>query len=264
MANKLNKSQQRQGRRVLVTAGASGIGKAMADRFAHSGYRVAVLDTDGTALQGIPDDWLSFHGSVADEVTVKVTFTELARNWGGVDAVCVNAGIAGPTAALESIEVGDWNSCLAVNLLGAMLTTKYAAQLMKKRRSGALVYTSSTAGIYGYPYRGAYAAAKWGVIGLMKTAAMELGPSGVRANAICPGAVNGDRMQGVIAHEAKAKGMSEQAIQAGYTMGTSMRSFVDAEDIANLAFFLASSKARLLSGQVIAVDGHTENPNPKL
>jgi len=124
--------------------------------------------------------------------------------------------------------------------------------------------TSSTAGIYGYPNRAPYAAAKWGIIGLMKTLAMEWGPEGVRANAICPGAVEGPRMQGVMEREAAAKGVDAQRIYDGYASGTSMRSLVTAEDIANMAVFLCMPGARLVSGQVIAVDGHTENPDPKV
>ena len=139
-----------------------------------------------------------------------------------------------------------------------------AAPMMVAQRAGAMLLTSSTAGIYGYPNRAPYAAAKWGVIGLMKTLAMELGPHGVRANAICPGAVEGPRMEGVLAREAAAKGSTRDAIYAGYAAGVSMRSFVTAEDVAAMAVFLASPGARLVSGQIIAVDGHTENPDPKV
>ena len=97
----------------------------------------------------------------------------------------------------------------------------------------------------------------------MKTIAMELGPNGIRANAIAPGAVEGPRMEGVLQREAEAKGMTRDQVYSGYAAGTSMRSFVTAEDIANMAVFLGSDAARLVSGQVIAVDGHTENPDPK-
>jgi NAD(P)-dependent dehydrogenase (short-subunit alcohol dehydrogenase family) len=127
-----------------------------------------------------------------------------------------------------------------------------------------VVFTSSTAGQYGYPNRAPYAAAKWAIIGLMKTVAMEAGPHGVRANAICPGAVEGERMEGVLAREAAAKGMTRDQVYQGYASGTSMRSFVEARDIADMAVFLASNAARRVSGQVIAVDGHTENPDPKV
>jgi NAD(P)-dependent dehydrogenase (short-subunit alcohol dehydrogenase family) len=178
--------------------------------------------------------------------------------------LCANAGVAGPTAPVEAVALEDWRACVSVNLEGAFLAAKHAAPLMKAAGQGAMILTSSTAGIFGYPMRAPYAAAKWAVIGLMKTLAMELGPHGIRANAICPGAVEGPRMEGVLAREAAAKGMSRDQVYAGYAAGTSMRSFVEGRDIAEMALFLASERARLVSGQVIAVDGHTENPDPKL
>ena len=178
--------------------------------------------------------------------------------------LCANAGIAGPTNAITDVDLADWQRCVSVNLEGAFLATKYAAPLRQGAGAGSIVYTSSTAGIYGYPNRGPYAAAKWAIIGLMKTVAMELGPKGIRANAICPGAVEGPRMEGVLEREAQIKGMTRDEVYQGYASGTSMRSFVTAEDIANMAVFLGSDKARLVSGQVIAVDGHTENPDPKI
>lgn len=182
----------------------------------------------------------------------------------GLDVLCANAGIAGPTALVEDVALADWQACVSVNLEGAFLAAKYAAPLMKAAGRGAIVITSSTAGIYGYPNRAPYAAAKWAMIGLMKTLAMELGPFGVRANAICPGSVEGPRMEGVLEREAAAKGMTRDQVYEGYAQGTSMRSFVQAADVADMAVFLASDRARMVSGQVIAVDGHTENPDPKV
>ena len=145
-----------------------------------------------------------------------------------------------------------------------MLAAKYAAPMMKAARSGVMIFTSSTAGLYGFPYRSPYAAAKWAVIGLMKTAAMELGPFGIRANAICPGSVNGPRIDRVFEAEAAAKGMTPEAVRAGYAAGTALGSLVDAEDIASMAVFLASDGARMVSGQVMTVDAFTINPDPKV
>ena len=181
-----------------------------------------------------------------------------------LDVLCANAGIAGPTALVEDVALDDWRACVSVNLEGTFLAAKYAAPLMKAARGGVINVTTSTAGIYGYPNRAPYGAAKWAGIGLMKTLAMELGPFGVRANAIAPGAVEGPRMEGVLEREAAAKGMTRDQVYEGYAIGTSMRSFVTARDIADMAVFLASDQARMVSGQVIAVDGHTENPDPKV
>ncbi|MEL6217516.1 MAG: SDR family oxidoreductase [Pseudomonadota bacterium] len=250
--------------RVLVTAGASGIGRAMAGAFASTGARVWVTDVDSTAVEALPPGVRGSCVDVTDEAAMAALFAELAAAWGGLDALCANAGIAGPTAPVEAIALEDWRRCVSVNLEGAFLSAKHAAPVMKAQGAGAIVLTSSTAGIYGYPNRAPYAAAKWGVIGLMKTLAMELGPFGIRANAVCPGAVEGPRMEAVVVREAAAKGMTPEAIRAGYAAGTSMRSWVTADDVAAMAVFLASPAARLVSGQVIAVDGHTENPDPKV
>ena len=129
---------------------------------------------------------------------------------------------------------------------------------MKSQESGLIVMTSSTAGIMGYPLRSPYAAAKWAIVGMTKTLAMELGPFGVRANAVCPGAVEGPRMDRVIANEAAARGESEEAVRQSYVTGVSMKTWVQAEDIANSIFFLASDAGLKISGQILAIDGHTE------
>ena len=171
--------------------------------------------------------------------------------------------LAGPTALIEDQPIDGFRACLAVNLEGAFLAAKGALPLMKRKGKGVILFTSSTAGLFGFPHRAPYAAAKWAVIGLMKTVAMEAGPSGVRANAIAPGCVDGPRIEGVIAREAASKGTAPDAIRRAYKSGTSLRTFVTCEDIAAMALFLASDAARHVSGQTIAVDGHTENPDPK-
>ncbi|MCI5099507.1 SDR family oxidoreductase [Phaeobacter italicus] len=250
--------------RVLITAGGSGIGRAMAEGFAAAGHQVWVTDVNADSLSDLPAGWQASVVDAADEDSVAALFAEVRERWGGLDVLCANAGIAGPTALIEDIALEDWRKCVSVNLEGCFLAAKYAAPLMKAARAGSIIVTSSTAGQYGYPNRAPYASAKWAVIGLMKTLAMELGPFGVRANAICPGAVEGPRMEGVLEREAAAKGMSRDQVYEGYASGTSMRSFVEARDIANMAVFLGSDAARLVSGQVIAVDGHTENPDPKV
>ncbi|MCP5087184.1 MAG: SDR family oxidoreductase [Rhodobacteraceae bacterium] len=251
-------------KRVLITAGASGIGYAMGAAFADAGAEVWVTDIDAGAVENLPEGWRGTCVNVADEPGMAALFDQISGVWGGLDVLCANAGIAGPTARIEDVALADWRTCVSVNLEGAFLAAKYAAPMMKAAGKGAMILTSSTAGIHGYPNRAPYAAAKWAVIGLMKTLAMELGPYGVRANVICPGAVEGPRMEGVLEREAAAKEMTRDQVYEGYASGTSMRSFVEARDIAHMAVFLGSDGARLVSGQVIAVDGHTENPDPKV
>lgn len=250
--------------RVVITAAGSGIGRAMGEAFAAQGARVWAVDRDAAALDTCPADWQRDTLDVADPDAMAALFRRVEAQWGGLDTLCANAGIAGPTAAVEDQDIAGFRACVAVNLEGAFLACKGALPLMKSARKGAIIFTSSTAGLYGFPYRAPYAAAKWAVNGLMKTVAMEAGPFGVRANTIAPGAVEGPRMDGVIAREAAAKGVAPQVIRDGYAAGTSMRTFVEASDVAAMAVFLASDAARRISGQIIAVDGHTENPDPKV
>lgn len=250
--------------RALVTAGAAGIGRAIAEALDAVGAQIWVVDMDASALSACPTAWRRTQLDVTDEDAVAALFEQIKAAWGGVDTLCANAGSAGPTALIEDVALEDWRRCVSVNLEGAFLAAKYTAPLMKAQKSGAIILTSSTAGLFGYPNRAPYASAKWGVIGLMKTLAMELGPFGVRANAICPGAVEGPRMEGVLAREAAAKGTTRDALYEGYASGASMRCWVEARDIGAMAAFLASDAARRVSGQTIAVDGHTENPDPKV
>lgn len=250
--------------KVLITAGAAGIGRAMGVAFAAAGAEIWVTDVDAQALSELPGDWRRAQVDASDEAGMADLFEQIEMDWAGLDVLCANAGIAGPTALVEDIALADFQRCVAVNLEGAFLAAKFAAPMMKAARSGVMILTSSTAGQYGFPNRAPYAAAKWGVIGLMKTLAMELGPFGIRANAICPGAVEGPRMTGVMEREAAAKGMRFDQVRDGYASGTSLGALVTADDIADMAVFLASPGAKMVSGQVIAVDGHTVNPDPKL
>ena len=249
-------------RRVLITAGANGIGLAMAQAFAALGDRVWVTDVDASAIATLPPGIRGMLCDAASEPAMDLLFAEVARDWGGLDVAIANAGIKGPTAAIEEMPLAGWHQCLAVNLDGAMLAARGAARLMKPAHKGVITFISSTSGLYGTPYRAPYVAAKWGVVGLMKTVAMELGPHGIRTNAICPGSVNGPRIDRVIEAEAAAKGMTPDAVRLGYASGTAMKQLADAEDVAEMAVFLASDGARMVSGQALAVDGMTYNVDP--
>ena len=249
-------------RRVLITAGANGIGLVMARAFAAKGDRVWVTDVDADQIATLPMGIVGDTCDAANEPQMQALFARIAAEWGGLDVLCANAGIKGPTSAIEDMPLEEWHQCLAVNLDGAMIAAKHAARLMKPAGRGVMIFTSSTSGLYGTPFRAPYVAAKWGVIGLMKTVAMELGPHGIRANAICPGSVNGPRIDRVIAAEAAAKGMTEDAVRQGYASGTALKRLSDPEDVADMALFLASDAARMISGQALAVDGMTYNVDP--
>lgn len=248
--------------RVLITAGANGIGLVMARAFAARGDRVWVTDVDAGMIAALPPGIRGTLADAASEAAMDLLFAEIAADWGGLDVAIANAGIKGPTDAIEDLALEGWHQCLGVNLDGAMLLARGAARLMKPAGKGVITFISSTSGLYGTPFRAPYVAAKWGVIGLMKTVAMELGPHGIRANAICPGSVNGPRIDRVIEAEAEAKGMTPDAVRHGYASGTAMKRLTDAEDVADMALFLASDGARMVSGQALAVDGMTYNVDP--
>lgn len=252
-------------RRVLITGGGAGIGRVLAARFLAQGDQVAICDANPAALAAFQAEFpaaIAMQADVTDEVDMTAFLDHVAQSWGGIDIVCANAGSGGPAGPIETLHYGDWQACVATSLHGAFLTCRWAARLMKAQGNGVIILTSSTAGLFGYPNRAPYAAAKWAIVGLTKTLAMELGPFGVRVNAICPGAVEGPRMDRVIAKESAASGRSEDETRDLYVKGVSLRSWVSAEEVADTVAYLTSDAARKISGQILAIDGHTETLTP--
>ncbi|MBF9046977.1 SDR family oxidoreductase [Rhodobacterales bacterium LSUCC0031] len=245
-------------RRVIITAGASGLGLAMARAFADAGDRVVVCDVDGAAVATLPKGIRGVQADVTDEAAMNAFLAGVEGDWGGADIVISNAGVGGPAGPIESLDFADWQRCISVNLDGAFLTCRWAARVMRAQGSGVILLTSSVSGLFGFPWRTPYVAAKWGIVGLTKALASELGPAGVRVNAICPGAVEGPRMDRVVAMEAAAQSRSEADVRAGFTEGVALRRFVTADEVAAMALFLASPGAASISGQAMAIDGHTE------
>ena len=247
--------------RVLVSAGASGIGASIAARFRADGARVSICDRDEDAVRIATQNDPGLHavvGDVTDAGDTERWIEAVVGGWGGVDVLVNNAGIAGPTALVEEIDLGAWRDCLAVNLDSHFLMARLVVPYMKKQQSGAIVTISSTAGLYGYGMRTPYAAAKWAVIGFTKSLAVELGPFGIRANVVAPGAVEGPRMGRVIEAEAAQRGVSADVVRQEYVGSQSIPRFVTPSEIADTCAFLASSHASMVNGQVIAVDGNTE------
>lgn len=246
---------------VLITAGANGIGRHMAERYLAEGYHVHVCDRVASLVEEFLASNPSASASVCDisDVTqVDRMFDELIERYGRLDVLVNNAGIAGPTGAVEDLDPAEWDQCIAVDLNGQFYCTRRAAPLLKVR-GGSIVNIASNAALFGFPLRSPYAAAKWAMIGLTKTWAMELGPFKVRVNALCPCSVNGPRIEGVIERDAQARGVSTDEIRRLYQSQSSMRLFVDPEDVANMAVFLCSPAGAKISGQSIALDGHTES-----
>jgi NAD(P)-dependent dehydrogenase (short-subunit alcohol dehydrogenase family) len=230
----------------------------MAGAFRDAGDRVAVCDADPAAVSEVDPAIRAEVADVTDEGAMDGFLGRIEADWGGADVVISNAGIGGPVGAMETLGYEDWRRCLSVNLDGAFLTCRWAARVMKAQGAGVILLTSSVSGLFGFPWRTPYVAAKWGIVGLTKALASELGPHGVCVNAICPGAVEGPRMDRVVAMEAAAQGRSEAEVRAGFTDGVALRRFVTAEEVAAMALFLASPGAAAISGQALAVDGHTE------
>lgn len=251
----------RPGLRVLVTAGASGIGLAIARAFAEVEARVMVCDIDeaalarvtaeNTAIQGVPCD-------VADEAGVEALFREVESRLGGLDVLVNNAGIAGPTGGVAEISPADWRRTLDVNITGMFLCTRLAVPLLRKTKDGVVINLSSVAGRLGYAYRTPYAASKWAVIGFTQSLAKELGPEGIRVNAILPGVVRGERIERVFQARAEALGVSVEQVRASYLEKVSLRRMVEPEDMATMALYLCSEAGRNISGQSLSICGNTE------
>jgi len=245
--------------RVAITAAASGIGLAVARAFAAQGDDVHVCDVDTEAVAAAAAEGLvAAQVDVADLAALDRWIDGVLDRLGGLDVLVNNAGIAGPTALVEDVAAEEWEHCLAVGLTSHYRTCARVIPAMKAAQAGSIVNISSTAGQVGLGMRAPYTAAKWAVIGLTKTLAIELGPYGVRANAICPGSVDGERMRSVIEREAAARGASSEEVTLEYVGGQSIARWVQPDEIADMCVFLASDAACMVSGQAIAVDGHTE------
>ena len=250
-----------KGTRVLITAGAAGIGRVMARAFAGEGARVHVCDVDATALKALKESDPAITQSVcdvSDRAQVERLIKEAQAALGGLDCLVNNAGIAGPTARVDQIEPADWDKTLAVCITGQFNCTRLAVALLAKSKNPSIINLSSAAGKFGFPLRTPYAAAKWGVIGFTKSLSMELGPMGIRVNAILPGAVDGDRIQRVFEAKARAKNVSRADMQAEVLSRASIKELIAPEQLADMALFLASARARTFSGQAISIDGDVQ------
>jgi NAD(P)-dependent dehydrogenase (short-subunit alcohol dehydrogenase family) len=246
------------GKRVLVTAGAGGIGLEIARAFVAEGARVHVCDVDEEALRSVTRAEPAITGTlcdVADRVAVAWLMAEALQNLGGLDILVSNAGISGPTAPVETLEPDDWDAVMGVNLTGAFNVTRLAIPHLKRSPAGVIIVMSSLAAKHGYPNRSPYATTKWGLIGFTKTLAIELGGEGIRVNAILPGAVEGPRMQRVLEGRAQVSGASLEEVTQAALANQSLKRFVTPQEVAGLAVFLASDAARSISGQALSIDG---------
>jgi len=246
------------GLRVLVTAGAAGIGRSIAMGFAAAGARVFICDVDSSAVESLrveAPDIGSCIADVSEPINVAAMFMESTKYLGGLDVLVNNAGIAGPTSKVEDVSIEDWNRTIAIDLSGVFYCTRLAVPHLRAAGGGSVINLSSVAGRLGFPLRSPYSAAKWGVIGFTKSLAIELGPDNIRVNAILPGVVEGDRVRKVVEARAAARGQSFDEAMQQFVAPISLRHMVTAQEIADMALFLATPAGRSISGQAISVCG---------
>jgi len=250
-----------KGLRVLVTAGAGGIGLAIARAFAAEGAKVHICDVDEIALSALKSsdpDLSQTPCDVSDRAAVQRLFADVTAKLGGLDALINNAGVAGPTAKVEEMNPEDWDRCVDVCLTGQFNCTRLAVPLLRKSQNASIVNLSSAAGKLGFAMRAPYAAAKWGVIGFTKSLSIELGPDNIRVNAILPGLVAGDRQRRVLEAKAQQRGISFAEMERTAFSYTSIKDYVTPQQLADQIVFLCSSRGRTISGQAIAIDGDTQ------
>lgn len=248
-----------QDKRVLVTAGAAGIGLAISEAFAESGARVHLCDIDTDAVDLARQN--GFVGTIADvsrSGDVRALFHDIETAWGGLDVLINNAGIAGPTKVIEDVTDAEWNDTVGVNLSGQFFCARAAAPLMKRQQSGAIINLSSTAGRIGMPLRVPYSATKYAVRGLTDALAVELGEWNIRVNALLPGLVDGPRGRRVVELQAEARGIAPEAFLSAMLHNISLHALIDPKEIAAMAVYLASDLGRHISGQSIGVCGNFE------
>jgi NAD(P)-dependent dehydrogenase (short-subunit alcohol dehydrogenase family) len=249
------------GLRVVVSAGASGIGRAISDMLIRHGARVHICGVSDAFIADFKQAHPGHGATKADvskEGDVERFFAEAKAALGGLDALINNAGIAGPTGGVEEIAPQDWRRCIDIDLTGQFLCARLAVPEIKAAGGGAIVNMSSAAGRHGYAFRTPYAAAKWGIIGLTQSLAKELGPDNIRVNAILPGIVEGPRMFKVIEDRAGQVGVSYQEMEKQYLQRVSLRRMVSPHDVAAMALFLLSPMGENISGQSLSVDGNVE------
>ena len=251
---------------IIISAAADGIGWSIAEICMNNGASVFISDINENKLSLLKE-----HKNYNSSLFIKKVnsnnpqdvlnyFSELKNQITTIDALINNVGIAGPTGKIEELEIEEWKNTIDININSHFYFSKYSIPLLKIK-GGSIINLSSTAGLFGFPLRTPYAASKWAIIGLTKSLAMELGSFNIRVNAICPGSVSGDRMKRVIEAKAKSMDISEKELQRDFESMTSLKTFIDKEDIANLVVFLLSDEAKKISGQVMTVDGNTERMN---
>ena len=253
-------NQSLKNKKIIISAGASGIGLAITKVCLNRGATVFLSDINEKFINKLKKSNKStklhiFKCDASDEDQVKNLFERIRKKTSKIDCAINNVGIAGPTATFEKISLRDWEKTLRTNVISHFLFTKLSIPMIKKNKGGSIINISSDAGVMGFPLRSPYAASKWAVIGITKTLAMELGKYKIRVNTILPGTIKGDRMIRVVRDKANFLKISKKKVEKEFLSMSSMRSWIYEEDIGKMCSFLISDDALRISGQIIGVNG---------
>jgi NAD(P)-dependent dehydrogenase (short-subunit alcohol dehydrogenase family) len=247
------------GRNALVTGAGTGIGRAIATALARDGARVAVTDRDGAAARSVAEalgpgaTWARL--DVVDEAETAAVFAEAAAKLGGLDIVAANAGVS-TMSRVADLSVDEWDFNMDVNAKGVFLTDREAVRhFLKNGTKGVIVNTASLAAKQGAPLLAHYSASKFAVLGFTQALAREVAEHGIRVNCVCPGFVRTSMQERELAWEAKLRGMTIEQVQAEYIWLTPLGRLEEPEDVADVVCFLASDRARFLTGEAINVSG---------
>ena len=246
---------------ILVTAGAAGIGKAIAVCFLEAGNRVHVCDVDEQALGTLCTEYPELSCTVADvgdPKEVRAAIDDAVDSMGGIDVLVNNAGIGGPRAKVEDINVDQWCHTVDVNLNGAFYCIREVTPHMKQQGGGVILNIITSSVKVGLPLRSPYVASKAGLMGLSYNLARELGPYNIRSNCISPGLIDNARGRKLVSTHAQNAGISEAEAEQEFLKYFSLQCWIKPEEVGAMALFLASDAARHITGQHIAVDGNAE------
>lgn len=245
------------GRTAIVTGGGTGIGRAIARAFADAGAHVVVVGRSQNTIDPVAAEigGTAIRCDVTKLDDVEAMFARARAIAGTVDILVNNAGQTGPIAPIADVDLDQWRQCVEINLFGTVNCLRVASRIMCAQGRGSIVNMSSLMGLKGYPMRSAYSATKFAIVGLTEAVAREVGPSGVRVNALCPGAVSGELMDRVIARRAAAEGRDpNDIVKENYTDVAALRRWVSPEEVAACALFLASDAASAVTGERVKVD----------
>ena len=245
----------------IVTGAAAGLGRTIAQAFAKEGADIAILDFQSAQeteelIRAEGRRCATFHCDVRDEDAVKNAVTSAARFFGGrIDVLVNNAGFNGHYALVKDMPLAHWRETLDINLTGTMLVTREVLTLMIAAGGGRIVTTASNVARRGLPYRADYVCSKWALMGFTQTLALEYAANNIRVNAVCPGPIEGDRIEDVMAHHAKVEHKSIADIRKTWEDAAPMNRFVTPQEVANAMLFLCSDESSAMTGQALNVTG---------